>query len=189
MIPQAPTMALIDSARVGDPDAWNHLASVWLPVVVGWSCRLGGRRVDAHDCAHEVFIVVIRRLDKLYDREKFQSWLFGITRKVVASQRRRAWVRLVLLGLKHEPVSTRMRPDQQAELSERARLIHDALEKLPANQREVVVLCEIEGRTSAEAAELIGVAEGTVKSRLRLARQRLHRMLKGTDLVQDGEAS
>jgi len=55
--------------------------------------RLGGPRIDAEDAAHDVFLVVFRRLPDLDDPQAFRSWLFGITRRVVAAHRRRAWVR------------------------------------------------------------------------------------------------
>jgi RNA polymerase sigma-70 factor (ECF subfamily) len=152
------------------PGALDRLCDAWLPVVLGWACRLGGPRIDAEDAAHDVFLVVFRRLHELEKPEAFAAWLYGITRRVIAAHRRRAWLRRWLPGAVPDVAETRADPARRAEQSDVAGQVWDALEALPAHHREVLVLCDLEERADSEVAEMLGVAKGTVKSRLRRAR-------------------
>jgi len=61
--------------------------------------------------------------------------------------------------------------------------VQELLEHLPAAQREALILCDLEERTAAEAAELVGVSVGTIKSRLRLGRKRFRRLAVQRDLA------
>src|SRR5688500_1247992 len=81
------------------PDARTRLVETWLPVVLRWCATLGGPRVDPEDAAQEVLIVAMRRIDALYGDERAAAWLFGITRRVLAQHRRRAWARRWIPGL------------------------------------------------------------------------------------------
>ena len=66
-------------------------------------------------------------------------------------------------------------PSRWSELSETSRQVQAALDHLPEKQREVLVLCDLEERTAFEVAELLAIPPGTVKSRLRLGRERFRR--------------
>ncbi len=163
---------LVLAASRGEPGARDQLVDIWLPVVLGWCSRLGGPKVDAEDAAHDVLIVMLGRLDSLRDPGSFSSWLFGITRRVLAKHRRQAWVKRWVPGFVPEAVDTGASPYQQTQLSETSRRVQQALEQLPPAQREVLVLCDLEERTDLEVSELLGIPLGTVKSRLRLARKK-----------------
>lgn len=161
---------LVRLAQQDAPGALDRLCAVWLPVVLGWTHRLGGPRVNAEDAAHDVFLVVFDRLGDLRSPGAFQSWLYGITRRVVAAKRRRAWVRRWLPGAVPDEADDGPDPARRTEQSEVADAVWQALEALPAHHREVLVLCDLEERPDSEVAELLGVPKGTVKSRLRRAR-------------------
>ena len=159
------------------PGALDRLCDAWLPVVLGWTTRLGGPRIDAEDAAHDVFLVVFRRLPELEKPESFPSWLYGITRRVISAHRRRAWFRRWLPGPVPDIAEIRADPARRAEQSAVADRVWDALEALPAHQREVLVLCDLEERADSEVAEMLGIAKGTVKSRLRRARLALRKRI------------
>lgn len=146
-----------------------------VPDVLAWCRRLGGPKVDAEDAAQDVLLTAFTRLDSLRDPAAFHAWLYGITRRVLAAHRRRAWVRRWVPGLPIEAVDRGPDPCASAELSELSCEVQTLLERLPAAQREVLVLRDVEGRSDSEVAELLGVPIGTVKSRSRLARQRFRR--------------
>ncbi len=74
------------------------------------------------------------------------------------------------------------------ELGETARRVESVLAELPTAQREVLVLCDLEERSSSEVANLLGIAQGTVKSRLRLARRRFRLVAGDLGLTDDFEA-
>lgn len=157
------------SDRAGAPDRlMQHL----LPQVVQWCHRLGGPRVDAEDAAHDVLVVVLTRLDTLHEVERLDAWVYGITRKVLASHRRRAWLKRWVPGFMPEVGDGRPSPERLSVMSEASRGVWTILNTLSDHHREVLVLCDIEERTDLEVATLLGVPLGTVKSRLRRARQR-----------------
>jgi len=166
---------LITSFLEGSADAREALLARWLPPVLDWCVRLGGPKVDPEDAAHDVFIVVLTKLDTLDDPDRFRPWLFGITRRILDRHRRRAWVRRWVPGLFADPPSQRPDPEATTATARDVDTLVTAVDALPAALREVVVLSQVEERPLPEVAELVGVPLGTVKSRLRLARQKLQR--------------
>ncbi len=173
---------LVAAARRGDPQAMSRLIDAWLPVVLGWCNRLAGPKVDAEDAAHDVFVKVLTRLDTIRSEDHFGAWLFGVTRGVLTQHRRRAWIRKWVPGFVPDAVDNWADPFRDHERGETARRVQLALEKLPPLQREVIVLCDIEERTAAEVSVLIGASVGTVKSRLRLGRERFRLAAKAVGL-------
>ncbi len=150
----------------------DRFAASWLPVVLRWCRHLGGPKVDAEDAAHDVMMVALRRADRI-EPGRAAAWLFGVTRRVLARHRRTAWVRRWLPG-----ASVPDRPDpglgpaRLAAVSVLGREIERILDTLPDGEREVLVLCLVDDRSDREAAEMLGLPHGTVKSRLRRGRAR-----------------
>jgi RNA polymerase sigma-70 factor (ECF subfamily) len=174
---------LLAAFVAGRPGARDALLDRWLPEVLQWCARLGGPRVDPEDAAQDVVVVLITRVADLRDPARFPSWLFGVTRRVLAAHRRRAWLRRWVPG-----ASTYDAPDPDAgaehrlEADQTGRRVLRLLEELPAAQREALVLCDLEDRSAAEAAELLDVPVGTVKSRLRLGRERFRALCRAHDI-------
>jgi RNA polymerase sigma-70 factor (ECF subfamily) len=167
--------ALVRAARADEPGAVDRLCARWLPEVLAWAVRLGGPKVDAEDVAHDAMIVVIRRLSVLQEPRAFPAWLYDITRKTIASHRRKAWVRRWIPGAVPDRADDRVTADPAA-LTHRhqvAEQIWHALDDLRDHHREVLVLCDLEERPDSEVSEMLGVPKGTVKSRLRRARKEL----------------
>lgn len=163
----------VEDAQQGSAAARDRLVDAALPLVLGWCTRMGGPKVDAEDAAHDAIMTALGRLDSLQDTARFEPWLYGITRRTLAGHRRKAWVKRWVPGATMvEGVDEGPSPHRQRELSEVGAQVQAVLEKLPANQREALVLCVVEERSASEVAELLGVPTGTVKSRLRLARER-----------------
>jgi RNA polymerase sigma factor (sigma-70 family) len=154
------------AAQQGSAEAWRALFGRWSPVVVGWCRYLGSGRVDPEDAAHEVFVRLHHRFGALDSPEQFRAFLYGITRRVVAEQRRRQWWQRFSPWPQRPLAETRPDPERLCSLGEVAGQIDQILEQLPSHYREVVVLCAVEGLTHSEAAELLGLPAGTVKSRL-----------------------
>ena len=161
------------AARAGDVIARDAVVSACAPHVLRWCRRLGGPRVDADDAAQDVLIVLFQRLGTVTSPSALGPWTFGVTRRVLSDHRRRAWFRRWLPGAWVDPADA----PRQEQAFEAAR-VRAALDTLPHAQHEAVVLCDVEGYTDEEAAHLTGVPTGTLKSRLRLARARLHPLLR-----------
>lgn len=162
----------VQRAIEGDAHALDHLMRISLQPVLDWCIRLGGPQVDPDDLAHDVLILVLRKLPTLRAPDRYAPWLFMITRREVIRSRRRASVRRFLPLFDREQQDSAPGPCSQIELSETSRQVFGLLDRLPEAQRAALVLCDVEGRSAAEAATLLGVPPGTVKSRLRLGRQR-----------------
>lgn len=160
------TPALLLAVTEGDDEARAALVRAWGPVVLGWCARLGGGAIDVEDVAHEVMLKMLLRLDTLRAPEAFPAWLFSVTRSELNRARRRAWLRRWLPGAPPEQVA----PAADPVANDLIRRVHRALDRLDPSLREVLVLCDLEERTDPEAAQLLGLPVGTVKSRLRRAR-------------------
>ncbi len=143
----------------------------WLPVVLRWCARLGGPKVDAEDAAHDVMITVLTRMHTLRNPDDFPAWVFGVTRRTLAWHRRKAWIRRWVPGLEPEGVAPGAGPEQSVAASEIGRRVQEVLERMPAELREVLVLCELEERPDEAVAQILEIPVGTVKSRLRRARR------------------
>ena len=163
--------ALASAALRGDAGSVDALATAWLPTVYAWCHRLGGPGIDAEDAAHEALISMCRNLGRLTAPEAFPSWMFAICRGVVANHRRRAWFRRWIPSALGERISPSDGPERVAQTAETADLVWKILDELSAAHREVLVLCELEERSAADVGLLLGAPTGTVKSRLRLAKE------------------
>jgi RNA polymerase sigma-70 factor (ECF subfamily) len=136
------------------------------------------QRQDAEDCAQEAFARAFRRFAELRDREKFRAWLVKMTWHLALDRRRADKRRLV-----REDTAMRLRPqagDAEADAiaSERAARLWRAIDALPEKLRVVTVLAAIEGHGIRDVAALLGIPDGTVKSRLFDARQKLQELLR-----------
>jgi RNA polymerase sigma-70 factor (ECF subfamily) len=174
---------LVLSAQRGEAGARDDLVDQALPVVLEWCARLGGPTVDAEDACHDVCIVLITKIDGLTDPNRFASWLFGSTRRVLAAHRRKAWVRKWVPGVEADPVDEAPDAARTAVRSDLARRVQSALEQLPEVQREVLVLFDVEERSESEVAAILSIPIGTARSRLRAARERFRSVSARMDLL------
>lgn len=158
--------------RCGEAEAVDRLYREHATLVLGWVIRLGGPGLHAEDVAQDVFEVAMERASTFRGESRVSTWLFGVTRRVVANARRRAAFRR-FLGLESapEPVDRAPLADERVERLQRRRLVQEALEALPRAHREVLVLADLEERTAPEVAEMLGIPVGTVYSRLHHARR------------------
>lgn len=175
--------AMFDAARRGDPMAREELLDIVLPEVLQWCTRLGGPKVDAEDACHDVLIVLLDRLEKVQDEERLRSWLFGVTRRVLAQHRRKAWVRRWVPGLTVDTADPVAAPDRDAALSQTTARVRQVLEELPAAERECLVLFDLEERPESEVAEILDIPIGTARSRVRSAREKFRRIAKRYNLT------
>ncbi len=177
-MPSPDELAVIRAALAGSDGAMDALADRYLPVVLGWSRRLGGPRVHADDVAHDAWLIVMRRVTSVRDANAFEAWLYGVVRRVVAAHRRRAWFRRWVGGEIPDEPDPGTDPEQDAHRSALAARIARALEELRPHHREIIVLCDLEERPDSEVSALLDIPRGTVKSRLRRARKELRDVLE-----------
>lgn len=180
--------ALIARARSGDLPAFNQLVLRHQDALFSLAVRMLGSREAAEDATQEAFIRAYRRLDT-FRGGNFRSWLFTIVANVSRDELRRRG-RRPQLSLDRarddpdradlDPADPDPLPDARAEQADLRRLLEGALQELPADWRELVVLVDVHGLAYEEAAESTGLPIGTVKSRLSRARGRLRDILRAS---------
>lgn len=161
-----------DPAAVGEVYDEHHRA------VRAFATRLVGDASAAEDLLHEVFVALPRAMRGYRFESSIRTFLISIAvnharHHVRAATRRRAAMGRLAL----EPEGTSHDPEQIQRRKELASLLTRALDTLPLEQRVAFVLCEVEDRTSREVAEITGVPEGTVRTRLHHAKKKLREEL------------
>jgi RNA polymerase sigma-70 factor (ECF subfamily) len=135
--------------------------------------------VDAHamdDVLQDAYVKAYRSLDRYRAGSQFGTWLYRITYNACIDELRRRQRRPVAVAEPPERESSRPGPERTVTTTEAVRA---ALAALPAEQRATVVLVDGEGFDNNTAARVLGVAPGTVASRLSRARAELRRALGG----------
>jgi RNA polymerase sigma-70 factor (ECF subfamily) len=136
--------------------------------------RMGVPERDTEDAAQAVLLVFTQRVDAIAEGAE-RSFLFGTALRVAADYRKHAErSREIVVGAEELPERAHPAPSADRVLSHRRLLacLDAALGRLDPPLREVFVLTELEELTMAEIAELLGIPQGTVASRLRRARER-----------------
>jgi RNA polymerase sigma-70 factor (ECF subfamily) len=159
--------------------------------VARWAMQLGGPTADVEDITQEVFLVVNRRLADFRGDSRMSTWLFGITSKVAANERRRRklrqwWFRLVPDAGERTPVIVDGALEQ-LEKRQRRLLFHRALDRLTERQRRALVLFELEEMSIEEVSEHLGLKPGNVRVLLHRARAAFLKSMTAAELEQARE--
>ncbi len=162
--------ALIERARAGDADAFDQLARARIDVVYRTAIGILGNSADARDATQEALISAWRSLGSLRDVERFDAWLHRITVNAARMVARRRRVREISITAETEPRDAD--PDAVS-----ATDFDRAFDRLPVDQRALLLGHHVDGLSVAELAGQLGIPEGTVKSRLHTARSALERAL------------
>jgi RNA polymerase sigma-70 factor (ECF subfamily) len=159
-------------ASSADAPSFETVYDTYFPYIWRSVQRLGVPFSQADDVVQDVFVVVHKKLHDFEGRSTLKTWLYGIALRVARAYRqeaRRSGER-VALDAEEVQAPAGMRPDEQAENAEAARVVNSLLDGIDDDQREVFVLAELEQLSAPEIADVIGVKLNTVYSRLRLAR-------------------
>ena len=170
-----------DSAQ-GGPDpvpTWDQVVERHSDRVYRLAYRLTGDRHDAEDLTQEVFVRVFRSLDT-YTPGTFEGWLHRITTNLFLDQARRRQ-RIRFDALSEERAGTLRSTTPAPDVAVADRLFDDdveqALAALPPEFRAAVVLCDVEGLSYEEIADILSAKLGTVRSRIHRGRAMLRRAL------------
>ncbi len=142
----------------------------------GWAMACCGRnRDDAEEVLQTVYLNVLDGRARYGGRSSFRTWLFGVIRLTAASERRKAWLRGVLLqrearNLRPEALAS---PDSDLERDSRCHGLRDALAHLAARQRDVLQLVFYHDLTVDEAAAVMGVSVGSARTHYARGKARL----------------
>ena len=181
----------LEKLKAGDPLAFDQLVNRYSADIYGLLTRLTEDTEEAKDLTQETFLRALRSIGSFRGEADIKTWLFRIA--INESRNRHRWwkrrhrdttvsleAESETLGLNERIASPSSEDPETAAINhERGRAIQQALQELPQNYREVVVLRDIEGLTYDEIAGALKTNVGTIKSRIARGREELRRKLKG----------
>lgn len=168
------------AARIaaGDPRALRSAYDQYAGRVLALSLRIVRSKAEAEDVVQDTFLEVWRRASEFDgSRGELSSWIMAMARSRSIDRVRRAKVRL-RYAESSEPEPTMATPDEQAALLQDGARVRGVLETLPPEQRSALELAYFDGLTQQQIAERTGLPLGTVKTRLRLALEKLSTQLE-----------
>ena len=190
--------ALVARLKRRDEAAFNELVRLYQGRVYSVVYRLLGDRAEAEDLSQEIFVTVFKRIDSFRGDAKLSTWLYRVATNHAKNRlkylgRRGAGKKKELDELTDGQASESAtlttsariaRPDELAEGRKLEAFVREALTALPEQQRQLVVLRDLENLTYEEIQQITGLPAGTVKSRLHRARlamaSHVRKLQKGT---------
>ncbi len=180
-----PDADLVKRWKAGDEGAFETLVERHQKRVFGLLLRMMGSREEAEDVSQETFLSLHRHGRRFRGEARFSTFVYRVAANAALNRRRslgrnRARIRKLAehqAAGDHMPTTPRD-PEDATSGSEASAQVRDALQKLTPSLRMPVVLYDIEGLAYSEIAKVLGVAEGTVKSRIHRARRALRDELK-----------
>lgn len=171
-----PSASLVERAASGERAALAELYDAHAPGLRRFARTLTGESDSAEDLVHEVFVALPRALRHFRGEGELSSYLLSIAANKARNHVRRAKrTRAVLQRVRAvaPAAATGDSPERAAENEELRRALDRALDALPLKQRLAFVLCHVEGMSHEQAAQVLGVPAGTLRTRLFHARARL----------------
>jgi RNA polymerase sigma factor (sigma-70 family) len=159
-----------------DEAAFAALVRRYGPMVLGVCRRVLRHGADAEDAFQAAFLVLVRKAARLRRRAALGAWLYGVAYRTALHARARDARRRRLEG-QVRPMERDDSPEEAAARPELRRLLDEELSRLPERYRELVVLCDLLGKSKREAAEQLRCPEGTAASRLARGRELLRKRL------------
>jgi RNA polymerase sigma-70 factor (ECF subfamily) len=174
---------VIERCLQGDDAAWETVVNQYAKRIYNLTYRYTSRQDEAEDLTQEIFIRVYQNLKSFRsDSGTFQSWIMKVGRNLIIDHYRRTrryqqaagTEEMETMNLKDDKVPN---PQRVAEQSEASRFLSEGLRALSPELKEAIILRDLEGMAYLEIAELLGIPEGTVKSRINRARLELAKLL------------
>ena len=173
---------IVERALTGDAEAFGELVRRWERRIFALAYGMLGREEDARDATQETFLAAFRNLRGFRGEAKVSSWLHRIAVNQCISRQRRAKVRgESALEEEHETsfaTSRNYSPAHVAEGRQETAAVRRAINSLPVELRQVVVMKEFEELTFREIADALDLPLSTVKSRLYTALKQLQMRLQ-----------
>ena len=172
---------LVKKSQLGDKNAFEELVRRHQELVFSLAYKLTGNRELANDVAQEAFIRAWKAIQKFRGDSTFSTWIYRITVNTAWTLRKKAKKHYSLnIEDTQEPVviDEKKDPELVAINSDLSSVLVGALDKIPMDQRIIVELKNIEGRSHKEIAEILGISVTAAKVRLHRAHQKLRQILE-----------
>ena len=173
---------LLQAAQQGNSKALEELLAGHEKQIYRFGLRMCGNEEAARDVLQETLLAAFRNLRQFRGDAALSTWLYGIARSICARNRRRcAGEPLSMEPLEEKTArlveTTDALPDAIAHARELGEILQVAIQSLSADHREVVILRDVEGLSAEEAAAVVGVEVGALRSRLHRARMELRQRI------------
>ena len=175
---------LVKKSQLGDRSAFEQLVLRHQELVFSLAYKLTGNREMANDVAQEAFIRAWRAIEKFRGDSTFSTWIYRITVNTAWTLRKKAKKHNTLnIDDTYEPIviDEKKDPEMVAINSDLSSVLSKALNNLPVEQRIIVELKNIEGRSHKEIAEYLDISVTAAKVRLHRAHQRLRQILEDVE--------
>jgi RNA polymerase sigma-70 factor (ECF subfamily) len=177
--------SLVRDCQSGNKTAWEALVERHTRRIYGLCYRFTGRDCDARDVMQEVFLRVFCKIGTFRSNQlSFVSWLTSLTHNILIDYYRRNRSERLTVSIEERlpRIESFMQaidsPDRILAEREASELLQSTLLKIAPELREVIILCDLQERRHRDIALVLGIPEGTVKSRLNRGRSVLARLLR-----------
>ena len=186
-----PEHTLVARCLGGEETAWEELVRLHTRKVYGLCYRFTGKDSEAQELAQEVFLRVFRTIGTFRESEgSFGTWLTRVSRNLLIDHYRRTRQDRVtdpieeqLAVIEATGTGASSRPDAALAGREASEILQAALQKLSPDLREAVILRDLQEMEYREIADVLGIPEGTVKSRINRGRAELAKVLRKQKLT------
>ncbi|SHF52950.1 RNA polymerase, sigma subunit, ECF family [Mariniphaga anaerophila] len=179
---------IIDKLQQGNETAFRVLVENYRNMVVNTCFGLLHNTEDAEDVAQDVFIEVFRSVDKFRADSKISTWLYRIavnrSLNFIRDNKKRKWfqpfddvVKSKKEKLNQLPSAHAENPESELENSQRAQMLHDAIDSLPENQRVAFTLNKYEDMAYKDISEVMNLSVSSVESLIHRAKKNLQKKL------------
>lgn len=180
------SIELVERLRNGDASAYQIIMDQWHHRVYNFALRYSNDQHFASEVVQKTFIQVFEKIDQLKDPSKLKSWLYKIASNNCCNEGRiKARVSFSALDDQVSHRATSDNPARSFEKAEMKALVEDVLQKIPPEQRQVIIMKEYEGLKFREIADILGESENTVKSRMYYGLDAMRKILLNNNLSKD----
>ena len=175
-----PDLFLARRAAAGQEDAWDEIIDRFGRKIFNLAFQFAGSREQAEDLTQEIFLRLYQSLRKYNGGAPLVAWALRLSRNLCIDHYRKARRERLAHFVSEETLNQLPAdgdPEEHALRRRKIRRVHAALEEMPRDQAEILLLRDIQGWTEQEACAYLEVPAGTVKSRLHRARKALAEQL------------
>ncbi len=186
--PETPDSELVARTQAGEVRAFDELVVRYTPRLYGLVYNMTSNHEDTNDLLQEIFSKAFRSIKGFQGKSSFYTWMHSIAANMTINflkkrNRRRAMsLDDIDNGIANDPdfisATSDTDPRHQANLTELQKKLNESMMKLSIEHRTVVTMFDIQGMPHAEIAKILGISEGTVRSRLFYAHRQLQNHLQ-----------
>ncbi|TLD70927.1 sigma-70 family RNA polymerase sigma factor [Phragmitibacter flavus] len=183
-----PDYDLIVRSQNGDTHAFDDLVRKYTPKLYGLVYNMTSNRDDTADLLQDIFAKAYRSLKRFQGKSTFYTWIYSISVNMTLNflKKRGRYTKLSLddvdNGIQNDPDFIKLtsggNPLKDVNVHELQKRLNESMQKLSEDHRTVVTLYDIQGLQHSEISKILGVSEGTVRSRLFYAHRQLQNYLE-----------